>query len=325
MSFLDKIKGLCFFLVLFWLWSCDAPRNNPLDPANENSSLSALSGNVLTYRVPHQPISGVKVTWENENRFAYTNNSGHFSFSDISQTPGWLFFETQAFLYDSIFVDWKTTKSGFDKYLNARPMLQSKLFYSSIRNRYPDRKIINLNLKVDIADPDNDIDSVLVECGSLNVNTFLNYDLGNKVYQRSLTMADLNIGQVDAVIGHVFGIYVKDNLKNKILVTEEIVKRIVKEEVITRSPDSGDTLSLTPTLNWEPIDPGFPFMFMVEIYLDDINPPLIWSKGEISSGTTSISVDTPLEENRYFWVVWVIDEFQNRSASKPKTFYAKNP
>lgn len=318
-----KLKLLLLFLS-FGLWSClgDAPRNNPLDPSNNNSTLSSLNGTVLTYRVPHQAISGVKVIWENDNIYSYTDNLGKFNLKDVTREPGWLFFETNAYLFDSVFIDWKTISSGVEKYLNTKPVLQNVLFYSSIRNRYPDRKIISLNLNIDISDADNDVDSVLIQSQSLGISTYLNYDAGKKVYQRSLTMSDLNINSADAVIGHVFEIFARDILNNKILLTEEIVKRIVKEEVITKAPDS-DTLSLTPTLNWEPIDPGFPCKFMVEIYIDDINPPLAWTKDNISFTTTSITVDTPLEENRYFWIVWVIDEFENRSASKPKTFYAK--
>lgn len=325
MSFPYISKRLFVLFFCFWMWSClgDAPRNNPLDPSNENSTLSSLNGSVLTYRVPHQAIPGVKVIWENNNIYTYTENPGTFDLKDVTREPGWLFFETNAYLYDSVFIDWKTISSGVEKYLNTKPVLQNVLFYSSIRNRYPDRKIINLNINADISDADNDVDSVLIQSKSLGVSTYLNYDAGKKVYQRSLTMSDLNINSADEVIGHVFQIFVRDILNNKILLTEEIVKRIVKEEVITKAAES-DTLSLTPTLNWEPIVPGFPCSFMVEIYIDDINPPLVWSLNDINSTTTSITVDKPLEENRYFWIVWVIDEFENRSASKPKTFYAKN-
>ena len=320
------LKYLTNLFILFIFWSClgDAPRNNPLDPSNNNSTLSELNGKVLTYRVPHLAIPGVKVTWVNDKRFTYTDTKGNYSFKDISEEAGWLFFESPSFLPDSIYIDPKITRNGFERYLNARPVLDDILFYSSIRNDYPDRQIISLNLLARISDPDNDIDSVLVISEALNLKTYMDYDISKKIFQRKITTQELNINTPEKVIGHSFKISVKDNFGNEINLADEVVKRIIKEEVSLDSPGNIDTVTVTPTLKWTLIDPGFQFNYMVEIYTDDINQQLVWSKEDISSTTASISVDQPLGENRYFWIVWIVDEFQNRSASKPKKFYAKN-
>jgi len=327
-SFYPSLKIFTLIIPAF-MWSCfgDAPRNNPLDPENPNSNLSDLNGQVLTNRVPHQPISNIKVTWR-DNRFVYSDENGFFNFFEIKKENGWLIFESNNYLTDSLFVNWTNFKPGLEKFLNAAPLLQNVVFYSSIENDYPDRQVISLNFKVEIDDPDNDIDSVLLKSASLDVNTFLGYNLEQKIFEKKLTMADLNINSSEAVIGQEFSISVKDNFSNIIPITTEIVKRIIKEEVIPVIFEGDDTLSVTPTFKWSAIDPGFPFEYMFEIYYDEKpNARLIYRKEKIPSipfTERSITLDFPLVENKdYYWIVWVVDEFQNRSASKPKSFYAR--
>ncbi|NOG46348.1 MAG: hypothetical protein HND50_13995 [Calditrichaeota bacterium] len=315
-------KSILLFSVVMWSCFGDAPRNNPLDPENSNSSISNLNGRVLTYRVPHQPIQNAKVIWNN-NRYVFSDDKGNFNFDDVKKENGWLVFESEHYFNDSLYVDWNEIKPGIEQYLNAIPILNTVIFYSSIENGYPDRQDISLNFKVDVFDPDNDIDSVLINSKSMGVKTFLGYNLEEKVFEKSLTMGELNINSAEAVIGQEFLISVKDNFGNLILLTKEVVKRIIKEEVILDNLEGSDTLSVTPTLNWDPIDPGFPFEFMVEIYFDEPNPRVAYRLTNIASTITSITLETILEENQYYWVVWVIDEFENRSASKQKRFYAR--
>lgn len=318
-------KYVFLFLTSFYFFSCDAPRNNPLDPDSPDYKFLDLTGRVLTYRVPHVPIPDVKVTWDNSQYF-YTDIDGYFRFNKIVREPGWLYFESKSYLYDSIYVDWNNTRSGLQKYLNASPELDTVLFYSSIENRDAGRQLISLDAELKIFDPDNDIDSVLIVSPTLKFNSFLNYNISDKSFEGSYGMSELKIGTPDAVIGHEFYFYVVDTRKNKILISKQITKRIIKEVIELTQPINSDTASTTPTLKWNRIDPGFPFKFMVEIFVNEYNGALVWRKENISSTTNSVTVDIPLGQNNYYtWIVWVVDEFQNRSGSKPRTFYAKSP
>jgi hypothetical protein len=104
-----------------------------------------------------------------------------------------------------------------------------------------------------------------------------------------------------------------------------LIKRIIKDEVILVGPINSDTTSTLPTLEWNIISLGFNFKFTVEIYTDGFNSRLVWRKENINSSATSVTVDEPLTEDRYYrWIVWIVDEFENRSGSKTKTFYARS-
>ena len=313
------------FLSINFFWSCDAPRNNPFDPENPDyESTQDLTGRVYTYRVPHITISNVKVTWDNR-RIDHTRTDGSFRFNEVIKEPGWLLFENNTYLVDSLYVDWKNTGPDVLKYLNTRPVLDSILFYSSLENDNTGQQLISVDSKLHISDPDNDIDSVLIASANLKFKSFLDYNINDKSFEGSFGMSDLKIAKPDAIIGQEFNIHIKDTQKHKILLSTQLIKRIIKDEVILVNPINSDTTSSMPTLEWNVISLDFPFKFTVEIYTDGFNSKLIWSKENISSSATSVTVDAPLTENRYYrWIVWVVDEFQNRSGSKTKTFYAKS-
>jgi len=61
-------KILLYLLQLLALLfiSCDAPRNNPLDPENPNNKIISIDGTILTDTRDPEPISGVNVYWMNE-------------------------------------------------------------------------------------------------------------------------------------------------------------------------------------------------------------------------------------------------------------------
>jgi len=319
------IISIYFLVVFFFFWYCDAPRNNPFDPQNPDyESALDLTGSVQTLRIPHVAISNVKVTWDNR-RIDYSKTDGSFRFNEVVQENGWLYFENNSYLVDSIYVDFEKTEP-ITKYLNTRPVLDSLQFYSSIDNKNNDRQLTSIVAKLHISDPDNDIDSVLIISKTLNFYRSLTYNISNKYFEGSFSFS-----KPDAVLGHEYEIYVRDTQKNKIYLTKQIIKRVIKEDIVKlNEPDNGDTTTITPTLKWQRItNPGFAYKYTVEIYTDGFNPTLVWHKGNITPDLNvinTITVDVPLTENRYyFWNVWVVDDYLNRSISLEKGFYANSP
>lgn len=322
------LKGKILRIILLWFFlvliTCDAPRNNPLDPGNPNYNLATISGRLLTYRVPHIPVAGVNLIWEVEGRNQQSDPEGYFKLDRIQKTNGWLIIEKQGFLTDSIEIKWAGQQfQNLEIYLNELPILDSLVFYSSIENRRPDRQIISVITKALIHDNDNDIDSVFITSPALDVNTSLIYNIDKEQYERNLAMEDLHISTPEAVTGHEFIITVKDNFGNLLELNRSVVKRIIKEEIEIIGPAGSELTSAQPTLSWEPFTPGFPFRFMVEVYIDEISPILVWQKDNIQPATLSIDVDIVLAANDYFWIIWCIDEFENRSAAKPEKFYVE--
>lgn len=309
-------------LCLIFISSCETPRHNPLDPDSPNYKLKTISGNVLTYRIPHVPISDVNLFWKPEGRIQISDTVGYFEFDQLQTSEGWLILEKAGFLKDSVYVSGKQNQD-LEVYLNELPQLDSLVFYSSIENRRPDRQIISLIVKAKINDMDNDIDSVFVVCSPLNVDMHLIFNIEKEQFERILTMEDLHISTPEAVTGHEFMIIVKDNFGNLLELNRSVVKRIIKEEIDPIEPVGSELAPPQPTLSWEPFTPGFPFRFMVEIYIDEISPILVWQKDNIQPATLTADVDIILPANDYFWIIWCIDEFENRSASKPEKFYVE--
>jgi hypothetical protein len=58
----------------------------------------------------------------------------------------------------------------------------------------------------------------------------------------------------------------------------------------------------------------------LEIYTNEVAPVLIWQEKNIPKDKTAHTVDDVLPAGNYFWVIWAIDTFGNRSRSKPATF-----
>ena len=204
--------------------------------------------------------------------------------------------------------------------------MDSIQFYSSIDNKNDGRQLTSIEAKLHISDPDNDIDSVLIISKTLNFYRSLAYNISDKYFEGSYSFA-----KPDVVLGHEYEIYIRDTQKNKIYLSKQIIKRVIKEDLVKLiEPDNGDTTSTTPTLKWQRNNnPGFTYNYTVEIYTDGFNPTLVWRKENINPDPlviNTITVDAPLTENRYyFWNVWVVDDFENRSISLEKGFYAKSP
>jgi hypothetical protein len=301
--------------------TCDAPRKNPLDPNNSDNIYRILSGRVQTIRLPAQPISEVKVFWLGQIAQTETNLDGNFSIESVGSQNGWLHFEKEGYLPDSTFVQWLDKKSIFVEIsLNASPMLDSLLVYCVILNRYPSLQKEQIIVEAQISDDDNDIDSVQVFIAYNDFSADLIYNVSSRWYERSFTIFDLNIPSAERLVGHDFQIMVKDIFGHRFDIGSNTIERVIREEVIFLSPAGNDTTSATPILTWVAFQPGFTFSYQLQVFTAEITPQLVWEKAELQDSLTSYTVDSTLPSGEYYWVIWAIDEFGNRTRSKPASF-----
>ncbi len=304
---------------------CDAPRNNPLDPKNPNSSFVGLQGQVQTLAIPNQPIPNVSITWESTNQIIESDGSGRFTLQDIQPVDGWLRFSHNDYWADSFFVAWQKQKSvSVHILLNARPKLEDLVMYSIVTHQYPSRQSYQAVTKAKVSDGDGDIDSVYMQCDGLKFKKYLAYNNDSRFYEKNLTIYDLNVRSMDQVIGADFQINVRDKFGRLALAGIGSIKRVIHEEVEFTTPSGYQLVPARPTLNWRSFDPGFNVSFGIEVYADEIPPQVVWQTSGISGDSTSYTVDRPLPEGDYFWVIWCMDEFQNRSRSKPASFTVSN-
>jgi len=91
------------------IFSCEAPRLNPLDPQSNAYNLGQFDGYVFSY--PREALANVRVTWKNQNISTQTDSKGYYKFTDISVSDGIVYLEKEGFKKDSINVVWNNQKN----------------------------------------------------------------------------------------------------------------------------------------------------------------------------------------------------------------------
>ena len=313
------------FLTLFAMVavSCNAPRTNPLDPFNPDKPLTSIEGIVKTISFPNLPISNVKIFWQNDNILATTNVNGQFALNNLRPVNGWLVFQNEKFVTDSVYVQWDSQKrKNVSVFLNAKPILDSLEFYSIVLNRFQHSQTADLFIRARISDIDgvNDIDSVYVQNTFLNFFKILTYNVNTHFYETKITLSELTLFSIDEIIGKNFEIIVKD-LKGRFFTAgSSNIKRIIKQEIEIILPANNQSVSSPFTLSWRRFLPGFTFKYLIQISTDTTPPEILWQVENVSPDSISFTIDQTLPQGEYFWTIWAIDEFKNRTRSKPATF-----
>jgi hypothetical protein len=307
--------------------SCNAPRENPLDPENPSNKLYVITGKLVTAEKTSRVIGDAIVHWRQENLFGLTADDGSFMIQCKVPTDGWLLFEKPGFSSDSFFVDWNLGKTvTISPSLNALPVLDSIIIYSVVKNKYSSTELL-LYFEAKVSDVDDDIDTLKISCPQLSINVNLN-KINSDYFEAKFTDYDLNLINFNDIIGKPFYVEAVTSGGKSLNIGSSTVKRIIRDEIIILSPINSDTLEThTPELIWTRFTPGFSFNYQIEIYTDEPEPLLLWKKENISSDDISIQVETQLTvtptSDNFFWVIWCVDEFNNRSRSKPAGFTLK--
>lgn len=315
------INAFLLVAVVLFATCCQAPRNNPLDPENPANMYQYMSGEVKSVSIPYHPIPDVFVYWPDHSLSTLTDQAGNFSMELIDAGPGWLHFTKAGYYSDSTYVLWQNTSVlHFDIFLNAHPVLDDCEAYSIIENRYPSLQTERMQINVELSDIDNDIDSVFLNIDILDQIHLLAYNTTNKRYERTFSIYELDISSIEQLTGHPLSISIKDIFDNIHMLEISSIKRVIREEVIFISPSGNETTSATPTLSWQKFNPGFSHTYSLEVFTSEITPQMVWHVESLPDSLSEYTVDVTLMPGEYFWVIWAIDEFGNRSRSKPASF-----
>jgi len=307
--------------LIFFLSSCDAPRQNPLDPENPNNHYHSLRGSIQTLSIPHHPVDRVAVVWPDQSLWTQSTEQGNFVLEMISPRDGWVYFRHEDYFEDSLFIPWQNqTTVTILNYLNALPKLDSLQIYSVILNRYPTLQTEQVVIRVKLTDHDNDTDSVLAVNRFVNSRHTLAYNVNDKWYQKTLSLYDLQVIKSEELVGHPFEIIVKDFFGRSYPAGAADIQRVLREEIVFISPSGNEVTSPQPVLTWQKYSTNFSFTLWLQVFTAEITPQLVWGKDQLESITISCTVDQPLPAGEYFWVVWASDEFGNRTRSKPASF-----
>lgn len=203
---------------------------------------------------------------------------------------------------------------------DTKPIVEEFSIYSIVRNKYPTLQTYQIIIEARIKDVNSIIDSVIIENSYLDIRKYLEFNYKTRNYERVFNLSDLNTLEIDEVVGHDFHIKMKDYSFNEYDLGVNDLKRIIKEELRIDSPIGSDTVSATPALKWRRFSGKYSFTYKLQVFTAEITPELVYEREGIHSDSTSHTVDTPLPEQDYFWIVWCVDQFNNRGSSKPATF-----
>ena len=290
----DVIRAGLFVLIIILFFSCNAPQNNPLDPENPDNNLGTIQGVVQTFSLPFTGIPDVSIYWPKANKLVKSDANGKFVINNVPTENGSLIIQ----------------KDGY------RP--------DTVINQFNPDQTFELNIQAKVSDRDNDIDSIKVFNNQLNLDKKLDFNITQNFFQSALSTSDLNVNDLEEVIGLDFNINVYDRFQNVYNIGSGKVSRVIKTPVLIESPSNADSVNSNPTLTWLRFKPGYPFTYTVEVYTNDFaNSQIVARQQDISSDSTSYFVRTVLQPRDYYWVLWVVDQFQNRARSKPATFIVK--
>jgi len=292
--------------------SCNAPRNNPFDPLNPDYEYGIIEGTVQTNSIPRTGVEEVNVLWKPENIITKTDASGKYRFSSIHTEDGELIFYKEGFKSDTLVISWGTSKREFTQlYLNKIPVLDSSLIYSTIVNQ---SQRYELFVKAWITDFDGYIDSVFVYNSELGLKKPLDNN-----YETTITQNEINVADIEQVVGLDLFIVAKDKNDNEYTIGNGIITRVIKDEVTGLVPSNDDVIIQQPIdFQWNKFNAGYSFTFALEVYTNEAQ--LMRNKENIPADSTSYFMTQNLPQGNYYWVLWIIDKYQNRSRSRQATF-----
>lgn len=319
-------RSILLVSLMVGFWGCDAPRENPLDPSNPEAPFARISGKVLTQSLPNSPVADARVFWRNEGIVKRTNQAGEFSIPDVEKNDGWLLMEKEGFSVDSSHVDWNSGNAeNMRIFLNSLPTAESINFYSIVQNKHVpgpgSDKLYHFVIEASVSDEEGDVDSVFFRNNSLNASFNLNYNPASRLYEKTFNNFDINLDkdQVDEVVGKDFLLIAKTIAGEEIVIAKSDIKRIIKEDIEFISPANNQSVLSPFEISWKRFKPGFSFEYLVQIYTNEISEEVVWERS-VSSDSISINMSGSLSSGDYYWVIWSIDEYKNRTRSKPATF-----
>lgn len=320
------MKILLFILSILLIISCDAPRENPLDPNGDNYKFYSIQGYVKTQTGPPQPIENAIVTWGADAKITYTNTEGYFRIDNVNPVNDYLIVEKSGFLKDSNYINWDRRNISVEYFLNSIPELTEFNIYSEYENNYTLNPRTRIFFEAVVNDREGDLDSLYIANEDLKIKKLLERKTFS-LFDASFSQVSLGINSLEELIGKEFHLIALDKSGKEYSIGNSNLKRVIRQEIEFISPATLlDTVSTQPNLRWRRFQPGFKFEYTVRVFENLTPPELRWERSGISSDSISVKVNVPLQPNTtqgYYWVVWCVDEFNNKGSSKPASFRVK--
>ncbi len=315
-TLLTKITiGAILFLNCF----SDAPRDNPLDPANGIS----LSGKVSRF-YSNDAIPNATIRLKPGNQISITNGEGSYRFSDISPGMYSLTALTEGFASDTAEINIESN-SEINFSLDSLSYFRNiSLTSSHMIHWFPPDDMYSIHIETigEDGDGSGDIDKVWFNIDQINFSDTLQRTApGSNVFRGHIPALDMPIANLQELIGIPIHFFIKDLPGYTNASTPFYISRIIEETPRLISPVGLSIISSdTIDFRWQAITTiQFPFSHKIEIFSIDLGLK-VDEISNINSDTSAYTYNTPLSNGDYYWVLYIVDEFGNLSGSKEGSF-----
>ncbi len=324
---MKPLTAAIFTGLLFVLACDDVPHDNPLDPVNGSSGIT-LSGKVSTFYQPRTEIRNAIVQLKPGNQVILSDEKGNFSFERIQSGQYTLYCEAEGFRADSALLNLSQDHTHVF-YLDGMPFFkQIDLSTQHIARWFQPENLYFLDIRVAVDDPDGigDINQVVYEIPNFAFLDTLMADIESGVFRKTVSIADLPVNSIHALIGHAFYFYVIDDFGSKNRSDEKYITRIIEQSPILRTPVELESVTSGAILfQWNTV--SVPFDARLRIDLFQINSGIferIDSVFPIQKDQIALLYENPVISGDYFWRLLIVDDFGNSSGSKEGVFTVIN-
>lgn len=319
-SGLGKVAG--FFLIAALSLACDAQRTNPLDPLGQSGGRVVVSGRATTFYEPFTPLSGVRVNILPGAATTITNDDGFFSAILEREGDYTIVVEDESYAADSqvVFVTPGSPQQVTIRVDALPSLVEAKVFSSHISRWWPEQDLFRLTLEARFSDPDglSDVDSSWIEVADQIFPMNPTQSVGS--FSVMIDQAELLSRSLDDILGQLIKVGVKDRAGFSVRRSTISLARVIHTTPVAASPINLETALGPPVFRW--VQPIVPFdhsfsldVVRVEANIETITDTIV----DIPSGSTSVA-GPALSPGTYYWVIWIEDQFGNRSRSKQAGF-----
>jgi len=310
------------FIALVLLLACEPERDNPLDP---NSPFYTGEGVIIGWVKTRigEPITEMMLVVEPETtsaEFTFSDEKGFYELKIVAGSCK-VIASKEGYAQDSCWVNIPVGEADtVNFFLDILPWFVSCKVHT--HHEYLHYHVV---FEAEVADGDGllDIDSVFLWVTGLADTFLLKYNAG--VFQKSVPADSLSDSSLETLIGKDCIFLVRDKAGQGVQSNPIRVARIIYETPDVVSPANFEEVGQNPELIWHKAGLSYPYTYAIKVtrIQSGMSRIEVWSKEGIQADDTTVTVPLDISPDIYYWAVWVVDEFGNRSRSRELGFVVK--
>ncbi len=298
------------FVLLIALASC-APRDNPYDPLSPYR-FSQITGSVTNLR-GNEPVAGAVVMLDS-SELEITSEDGTFRFYTREGIHHLTVMGDGILEKDTVLEVAKHDEVQLTMPVDRLPVITNTAVNSDhiASTMYGEQYFLKLSCSVSDPDGEYEIDSVVAVIES---QRYMMEQVGMDSFAVAIPESALPLHDIYEIMGSPIAIEARDIHGGRAVESPLYLARVISSIPQGIEPIGGHFTSATPTLVWHSMDTGFDLTYQIEVYTAPIGQPPSLILREEGIRDTVYTVPNPLPTGYYYWLVYCVDNFGNRSRS----------